>query len=209
MSLPLLAALIGFLGALIGAGLTAWFVQRRERQQRQLAFLERQLREFYSPMVGLRAEIHTRSQLRVRIQNTAEAVSSELLRTGSNQTRGRAQPLLQQFQRVIEDDDTTFKTQLMPAYQKMALVFRENLWLADADTQAYYPDFMEYLDVMERHLRDAIPGEVVVALGHTEANLHPFYAHLEARHRQLRAVVSSGKYVPTRLDPLGKTQRLE
>jgi hypothetical protein len=200
MSLPLIAALIGFLGALIGAGLTAWFVQRRERQQRQLAFLERQLREFYSPMVGLRAEVRMRGELRLRIQNLAEAVSSELLRNSPDQTREYTQHLLEQFRGVIKDDNTTFKTQLIPAYQKMASLFREQLWLADPETQAYYPDFMEYLDVLERHLRDAIPGEVVASLGHTEANLHPFYAHLEARHHQLRAVVSSGQYLRIRRD---------
>jgi hypothetical protein len=50
-----------------------------------------------------------------------------------------------------------------------------------------------YLDVWERHLRGAIPGEVVAALGHTEANLHPFYDHLEARYESLRKVVQSGR----------------
>jgi hypothetical protein len=168
----LLPALLGLIGGLGGVALGAWLVQRRERQQRELAFVERQLKEFYSPMLGLRTEIETRTHLRGRIQTTAGAVWRDL-------TDGRpGQPIRQMdatkeatFQRLIEDDSTTFKEQLLPAYQQMAALFRESLWLADADTRSYYPELMEYLDVWERYLRQAIPGEVVSALGHTEDTL--------------------------------------
>jgi hypothetical protein len=200
MTAALWSALIGLLGALTGVGVSAWLVQRREREQRQLAFLERQLREFYSPMHGLRAEILTRSQLRLRIQETASQILSESTDGGPGHRPLRADPTARQamaaYERLIEDDNTTFKKQLLPAYQKMAIVFRENLWLADADTQGYYSDFIAYLDVWERHLREAIPGDVIAALGHKEANLHPFYEHLERRYQALRNVVQSGRYSP-------------
>src|SRR3990167_940518 len=67
-------ALAGLVGVVIGA----WLTGRRERRQRRLAFVETQLRDFYSPMLGLRNEIRMRSELRVQLHETADAVWREL-----------------------------------------------------------------------------------------------------------------------------------
>ncbi len=47
---------------LIGVTLGAWLSARREIKQRQLAFVERQLRDFYSPLLGIRNEIRMRAE---------------------------------------------------------------------------------------------------------------------------------------------------
>ncbi len=189
----LLPVLIGLVGGLAGVALGAWLIQRRERLQRQLAFAERQLREFYSPMWGLRREIEMRSRLRVRIQGAAEAAWRDLTDRVPVEDPDAARQLDERrwpaFERLIEDDTTIFKEDLLPAYRRMAALFRENLWLSDTDTQAYYPEFMEYLELWERHLRGALPGEVLTALGHTEQRLHPFYAHIHSRHDALRRAI--------------------
>jgi hypothetical protein len=67
-------ALSGLVGVIIGA----WLTGRRERSQRRLAFVEKQLKDFYSPMLGLRNEIRMRGKLRVRIHDAADAVWKEL-----------------------------------------------------------------------------------------------------------------------------------
>lgn len=72
------SAAFGLIGVVIGAGLTAWFAVRRGREERRHAFVEKQLSELYSPMLGLRAEIQTLSELRVEIQDEADAAWRDL-----------------------------------------------------------------------------------------------------------------------------------
>jgi hypothetical protein len=102
--MTVLASLLPALLGLGGVALGAWLIQRRERVQRQLAFVERQLREFYSPMWGLRREIEVRSQLRVQIQDAAEAAWDELT-SGPAENPAVARAFDEQrsaFQRLIE-----------------------------------------------------------------------------------------------------------
>jgi len=64
----MLPALAGFAGVLVGAWLTA----RRERERRRYSFIQRQLQELYSPLLGLRLEIRLRSELRNRLSSVAD-----------------------------------------------------------------------------------------------------------------------------------------
>ena len=73
----------------------------------------------------------------------------------------------------------------------MVTTFRDKMWLAEPETRVYFDKFVEFVDVWERSLRNAMPGEVVKAIGHGEANLHPFYDHLEKTHDRLRAELAS------------------
>ena len=50
-----------------GVMLGAWLSGKRETRQRQLEFIKKQLRDFYSPLLGIRSEIRMRSELRVKI----------------------------------------------------------------------------------------------------------------------------------------------
>ena len=52
--------------------LGAWLSGRREIRQRRLSFIEKQISEFYSPLLGIRSEIRMRSELRVKIHSTAD-----------------------------------------------------------------------------------------------------------------------------------------
>jgi len=186
-------ALAGFAGVLVGA----WLTGRRERDQRRLAFVERQLKDFYSPMLGLRTEIRMRSELRVRIHDTADVVWRELCEHARqvsvdalgqlSQTRGP------EFTKVIDYDNKQLQEELLPAYRQMAKLFRENLWLADPDTREHYRHLIEFIELWDRWLAKSIPGEVIERLGHSEDNLKPFYEHLQQRHDDLRARIKQGK----------------
>lgn len=58
----------GLCGVIIGA----WLSGRREIRQKQHAFIERQLLNFYSPLLGIRSDIQMRSELRVKIHQAAD-----------------------------------------------------------------------------------------------------------------------------------------
>jgi hypothetical protein len=189
-----LTALVGLAGIVIGACLTAWLAARRDRRERQVAFIEKQLSEFYSPMLGLRAEIRMFGELRVKLQNEAGAAWRELcegIKPGPG-SQALSMSRFPQFKALIEHDNTQFNERLMPAYRKMVGLFREKLWPAEDETREHYSLLVEFVDVWERWLSGALPPELIARTGHSEAKLHPFYSHLEAEHARLRQTLSHG-----------------
>jgi hypothetical protein len=159
-----------------------------------LAFIEKQLSEFYSPMVGLRAEIRMFGELRVKLQNEADAAWRELTKSVEPGPESQALTAARfpKFKALIEHDNTQFNERLMPAYRKMVELFREKLWLAENETRAYYPLLVEFVDIWERWLGGSLPPELIERTGHTEVKLHPFYEHLEVQHARLRHALSNG-----------------
>jgi|CXWL01.1.fsa_nt_gi hypothetical protein len=183
-------ALFGFIGVIVGA----WLSGRRERTQRRLSYMEKQLKDFYSPMLGLRNEIEMHSSLRVRIYETANTVWQELCR--QNQERG-VEVLTkftdsrgEEFKRIIDYDNGKFQEELLPAYRQMAKLFREGFWLAEPETRSHYANLIEFVEVWERWFAKSIPGEVVAKLGHSEDRLQSFYKHLRSKHDELRIKLS-------------------
>jgi hypothetical protein len=175
-------AVAGFAGVLVGALLTS----RREKRQRQLAFLEKQLSLFYSPMVGLRNEVRAQGRLRLRIHAEAGAAWAELATDASSLARQS------EFSRIIDYDNNKLREDLLPTYQQMLRVFREHYWLATPATRGFYEALVEFVEIWERWVAGALPSEVVTRLGHTEANLGAFYAEIERTHDEIRARVAAG-----------------
>ena len=185
------------IAGLLGVGVGAWLMGRREKHQRRLAFVEKQLKDFYSPMLGLRNEISMRSNLRVRIHDIADTVWRELCAQARevslealgelSKTRGP------EFTSLIEYDNSQLRKELIPAYQQMAKLFRDNYWLAHPETRAHYQELIEFVELWERWLAKSIPAEVIQRLEHTEDRLKPFYAHLEKKYDLLRSSIESGE----------------
>jgi len=181
-------SLISAGAGLAGVFLGGWITARNQREKRRADFVERQLSEFYSPLVSLRVEIWARSKLRAQIQSAA---TSEWGRLDEEATTPEAKRQLQEtrwpdFSAIIEDDNRTLSEALIPAYRQMATTFREKMWLAEPETRTHFAALTEFVEVWERYLRNALPGEVVRAIDHTEVNLCPFYSHLEETHDRLR-----------------------
>ena len=181
---------------LAGVAIGAWLTSRRERRQRRLDFLEKQLTDFYSPMLGLRNEIRMHGELRVRIQDAANStwkklcaeaqlVSTETL-TNFSRTRGA------EFKGIIDYDNEKLHKELLPAYHEMAKLFRENLWLADPDTRTHYETLIEFVEIWDRWVAKAMPAELLEDLGHTEEKLAEFYEQLQQKHDILRQKLQDG-----------------
>ncbi|MCI0628919.1 MAG: hypothetical protein L0387_45950 [Acidobacteria bacterium] len=188
-------ALAGFFGVLVGA----WLTSKREERQRRFAFLERQLRDFYSPLLGLRSEIRKKGELRVRISGAANTEWQRLC--AQMRDTARAEENLErlqkekgpQFDAIINYNNEQFAKDILPAYRRMLSVFRDNLWLAEAETRLYFERLLEFVDLWERWIAHSIPHEVVQNLGHSEESLHPFYDHLEKKHDELRQRLAQGR----------------
>ena len=191
-----LATLVSIFAALgvggwIGSLLTNWMTNRRDSAARTVEFRKQQLEKFYGPLLSLHKEIRARSELRVKIQNAVDTLHAEdMLRAGPQGVEAASDIHIPGIIKSIEDEGTTFREILMPRSREMITVFRENMWLAEPDTREYFPELIEFVDVWDKIINDRLSRSVAPAIGHTEANLQPFYIHLEEIHDRLRSSVN-------------------
>jgi len=179
-----------------GVMLGAWLSGRRETRQRQLVFVERQLRKFYSPLLGIRSEIRMRSELRVRVQNAADTewrrLCEEKRQIGVDALQKLTYERGKEFTKIIEYDNRQLEEDLIPAYRNMVKLFRGNMWLAEPETKEYFKILLEFVELWERWLAKTLPREVIKALEHGEESLHPFYDHLQSKHDESREKLKRG-----------------
>lgn len=187
-------AISGFIGVLIGS----WLTRRHQREQRKLDFIEKQLRSFYSPLLGIRNEIRMLSELREKIRQSAdhhwrkmceearEAGGPEYVKQVTDERRDV-------FMKSIEYNNKQLTESLLPAYRRMVAIFRDNYYLAEGRTSEHFRPLLEFVDIWDRWLERSIPHEVVEDLGHGEKSLQALYSELEKTHDELRVKLSSGK----------------
>jgi hypothetical protein len=188
---PIISAASGLGGVLIGASLTA----RTERRRLKLAFAEKRLTEFYSPMLGLRRGIRAVSELRAKIEQASDAGWREV---ADSMDDGQFEPSATEkrfapYKRAIEYDNKQFKEEFLPEYEKMVSLFREKMHLAYPDTTEHFGKLVEFVAIWKRHLDESLPPEAFPHLGHTEENLRPLYESLQRRHDELVERVASAK----------------
>jgi len=151
-------------------------------------------------MLSLRAEIRARGELRVRIEAASHQewakLMSRLEGASPDIARERINEWKPQFEGTVQYENQQLTNVAMPAYRQMLALFREKLWLAEPQTRAYLNSFVEFVDVWERHLQKSIPVEVITAIGHSEANLHPFYQHIEGMVDRLQKELSDVRRWP-------------
>jgi len=183
----------GLGGVTLGAFLTAW----NERRRRQLDFIEKQLEEFYAPLLSIRKHVRALSELRVRVATVSGAVWQELC--ADARERGGAQALQElttarspAFNAIVEYENEQWKSELLPSYRQMLAIFREKFWLAEGSTREHFQKLIVYIELWERALNGTIPGEVIAELGVREAELDPLYSDLERSFEVLRHKLSSG-----------------
>ena len=93
---------------------------------------------------------------------------------------------------MTDDESRILREVLMPLYRDMLSLFRDRMWLAEPETRKYFKDFLRFIDIWERWLRETITGEVIGRLGHGEEALFPFYAHLAKVHDRLQLELRDG-----------------
>lgn len=189
---PVVTALAGLFGVLIGA----WLTTKREKTQRQLKYIENQLSLFYSPLLGIRNTIQKNAELRITIQSSAQEQWAILCSQTEALSPEDKQKITTEkwprFKNLLDYDDQKFEDVLFPLYEEMLDCFKKNYWLADEKTRLYYPVLLQFVEVWNRNLKNALPNEVWGALDHKEADLKNFYTHIEVKHEELRLLLMSG-----------------
>ncbi len=194
VSLLVPALLAGTVATLI----TNWLSLRREKSQRRDAFRERQLREFYSPLLAIRMEISARGAFQRKVSSMSDDEWHKLCEKAqeSRDPISAYQRMQEEkwpkFERAIDYANKVFREKTLPAYTRMLAVFRDNMWLAEPETLPYFEKLLEFVDGWEQWLEDAVPYEVLKAVDHGEKHLAPFYEHLQEKHEELRSKLAAG-----------------
>lgn len=157
------------------------------KSKMKLNFIEQQLREFYSPLIGYRKRVQSITELRVEIFKATETKWKEFVRSNPNYTEEDSK----KFDNSIKYDDIQFRVETMPLYDKMVSIFTENYYLAETDTSKWYEEFFNFVEIWHRYIKEAIPKEVILELNHSEENLKPFYIDLESQMNRLRKQLSN------------------
>ena len=183
LQIPALTAIAAFIGVMAGGWLTA-HNQKRERQQRRI---NEQLAGFYGPMLALRTQLLSHSELSQKISGKAEVAWQAIVEPayeGNDELRNidRVEKVTQQrwpsFEKVMQYGNRQLVEEIIPSYRKMVELFASKMHLAEPSTITYFPALLEFVELWNRWLDESLPGEVLGLLNHTEGNLFPFYDNL-------------------------------
>ena len=193
--------LLQFFSALVGALIVYVFGIRKLSIELRNAFIQKQMSGFYSPIAGYRKRIRAKSEVRGKVSIVANEAWKELCvpYSEAKQPMHNHEELYAPFGKIIQYDNKQLREELMPLYRRILDLFTENYWLADEDTRAYYQDFLEFVEIWERFLAEALPSEVLLKLEHSEEDVLPFYEHVERRLSALQEEINAKSFWKLRL----------
>lgn len=174
---PLLTLLSGYLGF--------WYGRGQFKNQKKLEFVERQIREFYSPMLGYVKQKRAKSDLRYEIDQVSNSAWEKIVKR-QPETFPDHDEHFEPFEKAMRYDIEQFRDELIPLYDKMVTIFTENYWLAEPETTEWYSELLRFVDLWHRWLDQTIPAEVIKEMKNTETRLMPFYENLEATLENLK-----------------------
>jgi len=190
IALPIISAASGLGGVFLGG----WLSSRNEQRKRRLDFVEMQLQELYSPLLSIRKQLRTLSELRVRVGTEAVAAWQELCAEAREFGPAALTKLSAErsadWDAITHYENEQWKNELLPRYKQMLEIFREKFWLAENSTREQFQKLIVYIELWDRALNKTIPGEVIARLGVRETELEPLYGDLERTFERLRAKLS-------------------
>jgi hypothetical protein len=166
---------------LIGVALGGWISSYSQREERRRAFLRSQLDEFYSPMLGLRERILAKSMSRERVNQAADSAWRKLYDGQKIERQIELEKThKEEYGAIIDYNNEQLFKELLPLYREMIDLFSKKMGLAEASTRLYFGEFVHFVDIWDRSEKNVLPVGVSRELGHSEANVRPFYDDLAA-----------------------------
>ena len=188
------SAITGLFGVYIGA----WLTKRQTVTRRKLDFYEKQLRELYSSLVGVRKEIQILSEFRLAGAEASQKWWQKVCQRGKNiHDHGEATKFYDEegkgISSQIEYENKQLTEKIIPAYRQMVDILKNNYWLAEEQTKEYFPTLVKFVEVWERFLSRTHPVDVIKEISVSEKELMPFYKNIEDTHDSFRKKLKNGK----------------
>jgi len=175
------------MGVFAGAMLTS----RGQKKERQHTHIEKQLQEFYSPMLGMRQEIAAKEESRRKIN---EMVNTIIKKSKVNDPGGvpRGHHLPDERKALIglsTHDHKQWEEEILPLYREMLEKFTSEMWLAEPSTRAHYGELTNFIERWNRvhALTDA--AEVAWQADLSDDNVKPLYDDLELHFTRLQQLI--------------------
>lgn len=173
-----LTGIFGLVGVLVGG----WIANRGQKQQRQDQYVREQLESFYYPMLGLRAKMVAKSQVRTKVSGAVDAAWRKLVQQLESVDPGQLSETIHSrspdFEKAIEENNRELIEGILPLYRQMVETFSANMGLAESSTREYFGALVEFIDIWDRWLKGTLAKEVLDELKHSEDKLGPFYRDL-------------------------------
>lgn len=180
------AEIVPVLSGLAGVLIGGWITSKTQQKERRAKRIKEQLDQFYGPLLGMRAQILAKSEVRLKVSGaTSEAWRKLIGRFDDAQFDQRFEYIertqaerFPDFQKVIDENNRQLIEDILPMYRKMVKHFADNMSLSESSTRQHFGALVEFVEIWDRWLNKTIPGEAIPLLGHSEDNLKPFYQDL-------------------------------
>ena len=172
---PIATLLAGYIGVRYGL--------KQIRIEKHLEFIEKQLKEFYSPLLGRRKYIRAKSEFRLKVETISGRQWKENAQKGIQQST-------ESVDNEIKYNNQQLEEEFLPLYREMLTIFKDNYWLAEPETREFYNGLVEYVEGWDRWKAKGVTAETMREIGHSEEKLKPFYGELEKRIDILRSELS-------------------
>lgn len=187
------AEIVPVLSGLAGVLIGGWITSKTQQKERRAKRIKEKLDQFYGPLLGMRAQILGKSEVRLKVSGATSEAWQELIgRSDDTQSDQKFEYIertqkerFPDFEKVIEEGNRQFVEEIHPMYRKMVKHFADNMSLSESSTLQHFGALVEFVEIWDRWLNETIPKEVIPLLGHSEDNLKPFYQDLSDHMKSL------------------------
>jgi hypothetical protein len=178
--------------ALLAGYLAYRYAINKMKFQKELEFIERQLVDLYSPMLGVAKKINAMSKLRYELSN-AGAAAWEKLSNAEPEAIIERDERYKLFQVYIAHNNEQLTQEIMPAYEELFSIFTSYYWLAEDTTRRYYEDLHRFIEIWHRFLDRKMPAEILKEVDSRDDKIKLLYDDLEYQAERLRSELSGMK----------------
>ena len=175
---------------ILSVWLTYYFTAKHFRKQKWYEFDQRRLDEFYGPMLGLIKQGIANTELNIKVSDVSNQAWRDICERHSRPFEDHDK-YFEPFKKSLDYENERFRTEDIPALDKMLEIFKSKRHLAYPLTEKLFPQFSQYVDQFHRPL----PYEVLKKLDLSAEPLAKLSADVEAHVNNLRRKLSGEKRV--------------
>jgi hypothetical protein len=145
----------------LGAFITYKYGIKQFKFEEEKKLILQKITNFYSPLIVLQKEIE--SLLETKRESSYEADEACRNRykdekTYSSYSYFERKKYTKKLEEAINHENTIFPNKILPIYDKMLEIFKNNYWLAENSTQNFYKIFVKYVRKEHAWYEPKAPG---------------------------------------------------